>query len=39
LKRQNAQRLDQIERQIAAIDAANFVFIEANEDLAAVSRS
>ena len=34
LKRQNAQRLDQIERQIAAIDAAILAFIEANAELA-----
>ena len=34
LKRQNAQRLDQIERQIAAIDAAILAFIEADAELA-----
>jgi transposase len=34
LKRQNAQRLDQIERQIAAIDAAILAFIEADTALA-----
>lgn len=34
LKRQNVQRLDQIERQIAAIDAAILAFIEADADLA-----
>jgi transposase len=34
LKRQNAQRLDQIERQVAAIDAAILAFIEADAELA-----
>jgi transposase len=34
LKRQNAQRLDQIERQIAAIDVAILAFIEADAELA-----
>jgi transposase len=34
LKRQNAQRLDQIERHIAAIDAAILALIQANLDLA-----
>jgi transposase len=34
LKRQNAQRLDQFERQIAAIDAAILAFIEADAELA-----
>lgn len=34
LKRQNGQRLDQIERQIAAIDAAILALIEADAELA-----
>jgi len=34
LKRQNAQRLDQIERQIQAIEAATLAVIEADADLA-----
>ena len=34
LKRQNGQRLDQIKRQIAAIDAAILAFIEADAELA-----
>jgi transposase len=35
LKRQNAQRLDQIERQLAAIESAMHDFVQANEELAA----
>jgi transposase len=35
LKRQNAQRLDQIERQLAAIESAMHDFVQANDELAA----
>jgi transposase len=35
LKRQNAQRLDQIERQLAAIESAMHNFVQANDELAA----
>jgi transposase len=35
LKRQNAQRLDQIQRELAAIESAMHDFVQANDELAA----